>query len=49
LESSVYGTCERCDKSIGVKRLEALPLALFCRDCQDEMEMAQRREREMGL
>lgn len=49
IESGVYGTCERCDKAIGVKRLEAMPLALFCRDCQSEMELAQKREREMGL
>lgn len=49
IEEGVYGICERCEKSIGVKRLEALPLALFCRDCQSEMESAQRREREMGL
>jgi DnaK suppressor protein len=49
IEDGVYGVCERCEKSVGAKRLEAIPLALFCRDCQDEMEMAQRREREMGL
>lgn len=49
LEEGVYGVCERCEKPIGAKRLEAMPLAPFCRDCQSEMETAQRRSREMGL
>jgi DnaK suppressor protein len=49
IEDGLYGACERCEKHIGAKRLQALPLAPYCRDCQDEMEVAQRREREMGM
>ncbi|MFQ5893501.1 MAG: TraR/DksA family transcriptional regulator [Nitrospinota bacterium] len=49
IEDGLYGTCERCEKSIGAKRLKALPLAPYCRDCQTEMERAQRRNRALGL
>jgi DnaK suppressor protein len=49
IEMGIYGTCERCEKTIGAKRIKALPLASFCHDCQSEMELAQRRNRELGL
>ena len=49
IDEGIYGVCERCDKTIGAKRLQALPLAPYCRDCQSEMELAQRRNRELGL
>ncbi len=49
IETGLYGVCERCEKTIGAKRLQALPLAPYCRDCQSEMELAQKRNRELGL
>ncbi len=49
IETGLYGVCERCEKTIGTKRLQALPLASYCRDCQSDMELAQRRDRELGL
>lgn len=49
IETGLYGVCERCEKTIGAKRLQALPLASYCRDCQSDMELAQRRDRELGL
>ena len=49
IEDGTYGICERCEKPIGVKRLEAMPLAQCCRDCQSEMESAQRRNQKLGL
>ncbi|MEE9305435.1 MAG: TraR/DksA family transcriptional regulator [bacterium] len=49
IEMGVYGVCERCEKTIGAKRIKALPLAPYCHDCQSEMEVAQRRNRELGL
>lgn len=49
IEMGVYGICERCEKTIGAKRLKALPLAASCHDCQSEMELAQQRNRDLGL
>jgi DnaK suppressor protein len=39
-----YGVCERCNLKIPVARLNALPYATSCIDCQREME----REAEAG-
>lgn len=33
-----YGRCLRCDEEIGIKRLAALPHALFCITCQESAE-----------
>ena len=33
-----YGHCESCTNSIPLARLQALPYATFCIDCQREME-----------
>lgn len=33
-----YGTCEKCDDEIAIKRLEALPFATYCIACQEEEE-----------
>lgn len=40
IQDGTYGRCERCDRSIGTKRLRALPEALLCVDCEEQMEMA---------
>jgi RNA polymerase-binding protein DksA len=34
LEAGTYGTCVRCGKPIAPERLEALPWAAQCIDCQ---------------
>ena len=34
LKEGTYGICERCDKPIGVKRLEAMPHARLCVKCK---------------
>jgi RNA polymerase-binding protein DksA len=34
LDEGTFGTCVRCGKSIPPGRLEALPWAAFCIDCQ---------------
>jgi DnaK suppressor protein len=34
LDNGTYGTCVRCGKPIPAARLEALPWAAFCIDCQ---------------
>lgn len=33
-----FGLCERCGKQIPTGRLEALPFARYCVDCQEIME-----------
>src|SRR5690606_17805220 len=43
LDQGCYGQCELCAEPIGVARLEALPLATTCIECERE------REREAAL
>ena len=38
IENGTYGKCDRCGKSIGEARLEALPYATLCIDCQSRAE-----------
>jgi DnaK suppressor protein len=38
LEAGTYGACARCGKEIPAERLEAKPYALYCIDCQTEIE-----------
>lgn len=33
-----YGTCLRCDRPIGERRLNALPWATFCLECQERAD-----------
>jgi RNA polymerase-binding protein DksA len=35
IEKGTYGTCSECGKQIGLKRLEARPIATRCIDCAD--------------
>ncbi len=45
IEDGEYGLCEMCGEEIGLKRLEARPVAELCIDCKAEQE---RLERHMG-
>lgn len=38
LEAGKYGTCANCNREIGEKRLDAVPWARFCVDCQELIE-----------
>ncbi|MFQ5721438.1 MAG: TraR/DksA family transcriptional regulator [Candidatus Aminicenantales bacterium] len=38
IEDCQYGICERCHREIGKKRLEAIPWALYCIECQQKEE-----------
>jgi DnaK suppressor protein len=38
IEEGTYGICTNCGKPIPVERLEALPWATLCIDCQRERE-----------
>jgi DnaK suppressor protein len=36
-----YGRCQACGKEIPVKRLQSMPFALLCRECQEAQETPQ--------
>jgi len=38
IETGAYGKCARCGKPIPESRLEALPYAAYCVDCQSRVE-----------
>ena len=38
LEAGQYGECVLCNKEIAVTRLEAIPWARYCVDCQEMQE-----------
>jgi RNA polymerase-binding protein DksA len=41
IEAGTYGVCDRCDKEIPAARLEALPYATLCVECQERIENTQ--------
>lgn len=42
LEEGSFGACERCGETIAEKRLEALPFARYCIDCQRLVEQEEK-------
>jgi DnaK suppressor protein len=38
LEDEEYGPCQNCEKDINPKRLQAIPWARYCIDCQELVE-----------
>jgi DnaK suppressor protein len=38
MSDGTYGTCQRCEKSIGEERLEAFPYVAYCIECQSIIE-----------
>lgn len=38
IEQGTYGTCENCDRSIAIERLEAIPYASRCAECQSKAD-----------
>jgi len=42
LEEGNFGDCERCGEAIAEKRLEALPFARYCIECQRAIEEEER-------
>jgi len=44
IDDGVYGECEECGEAIGLKRIEARPVAELCIDCKSEQEQQERRE-----
>ena len=45
IEQGAYGHCERCESPISRKRLDAVPWASLCVDCQSESEAGVRNRR----
>ena len=45
LEEHTYGNCFECGDEISEARLRALPFAVRCKDCEEERETAEQRER----
>ena len=43
IEKGTYGACVSCGEEIGVKRLQARPVAELCIDCKSEQEKLERR------
>jgi DnaK suppressor protein len=48
IEEGVYGTCVRCNRTISLERLRALPEALECAACASAAGDERRSERESG-
>ena len=46
LEQGDYGYCYDCGEEIAEKRLRALPFAVRCKDCEEQREIAEQRERQ---
>jgi DnaK suppressor protein len=44
IDQGVYGECESCGEEIGLKRLEARPVAELCIDCKSEQERMERHQ-----
>ena len=48
LEEGTYGICEECGKEVGEKRLQAIPFARYCVNCQKEKEKFTETNKERG-
>ena len=48
LASGAYGRCAECGDEISQKRLEALPFAERCRECEEANEISARRSRQLA-
>lgn len=46
LEEGTYGICEMCSDEISEERLKILPFAIYCRDCQENIEIMEKFESE---
>ena len=44
IEEGIFGECESCGEQIGLKRIQARPVAELCIDCKAEQEQLERRD-----
>ena len=42
MKEGEFGVCERCGEDIGLKRLEARPVAQLCIRCKEELEKVEK-------
>jgi len=47
LEQGTYGNCFECGEEIAEKRLRALPFAVRCKDCEEQRETIEQRQRQL--
>jgi len=47
LEQGTYGNCFECGEEIAEKRLRALPFAVRCKDCEEQRESIEQRQRQL--
>lgn len=47
LDEKTYGICEECGDEISEQRLNIMPFAIHCRDCQEKKELMEKLEREI--
>lgn len=43
IEKGTFGICESCGKEIGIKRLQARPVATLCIECKEKQEAEENR------
>src|SRR5579864_4083010 len=41
IDDDCYGNCIRCDRPIAIKRLQSIPWAAHCVQCQEELEVGE--------
>lgn len=46
LQQGSYGVCEECGEPLSEARLRAIPFAILCRECQEDVERREREERQ---
>ena len=49
IDDGDYGICEDCDEDIPAGRLNAMPFALRCIECQEKHEMTRSRRKEINM
>jgi len=49
LQQGTYGVCEECDEPLSEARLRAIPFAILCRECQEDVERVESEERQLRL
>lgn len=42
IDNGTYGICASCEEEIGLKRLEARPVATYCIDCKIQQEQQEK-------
>lgn len=47
LTEGTYGICEECGEEISEERLKVMPFAIYCRDCQENIEQLEAIEKEL--